>query len=373
MHRYHRIAVIGAAGGVGRLLVELLLAHTDGQLVLAGRHLERLESVAGPLRERFDPSRLSVASGDATDADSMRQAFADCQLVINATTASANATTIAGVCIELGSDYLEMNLARTLEPLAEAADAAGVALIDQAGFHPGLPAPLIRWAAQRLDTLSVARVFMAMDADFREPSSTVELVDAVGEARGAHVRDGQWTKATYRDQQRYDFGGKFGRKQCFPLEMIELREIAAEVGLAEAGVYASGFNWFIDNVVFPINMLAYKIRKGLMRKTLSKMLYWGARRFSPRGCSVNFVLVGTGTQAGQEREFTARIDTDDGFTFTAAPVLAALRQFDDGSARRPGLQMMGIAVDPNRLFDDLAPFGVTIVSDLEPASASLGQ
>ena len=77
------------------------------------------------------------------------------------------------------------------------------------------------------------------------------------------------------------------------------------------------------------------------------MIYWGARRSSPRGSTVNFALVGKGTQAGQEREFTARIDTD------------------DASARRPGLQMMGLAVDAERLFNNLAPFGVTIDSDLD--------
>ncbi|MCA9522467.1 MAG: saccharopine dehydrogenase NADP-binding domain-containing protein [Myxococcales bacterium] len=369
MQRYHRIAVLGAAGAVGRVLVRLLLENSDAGLVLAGRTKTKLDQLAKSFREHVDVARYHVAVADASDPVSMRNAFEGVDVVVNATTASRDCLTIARVCVEIGSDYLEMNLAQTLTPLADAAKARGVALIDQAGFHPGLPAPLIRWARARLDSLECARIFMAMDPDFETPLSALELVDAVGENRGALVRGGTWRRATYRDLLSRDFGGKWGKKKCFPLEMPELRRVAEEIGLDEAGVYAAGFNAFIDNVVFPINMLAYKIHKGWGRATLSRMIHWGAKRFSKPGSAVCFLLAAKGTQGGTTRELEARIDHDDALLFTAAPVLAAIEQLDDGSARRPGLEMMGVVVDPERLFRDLERHGIRIQSDLSRDAA----
>lgn len=365
MQRYQRIAVLGAGGAVGRLLVRLLLEHTDAHVVLCGRTKSRLDTIAKGFREQVDMARFSIAAADAADPTSMRGAFEGVDFVLNATTASRECINVARVCVEIGADYLEMNLARTLEPLAAPAREKDVALIDQAGFHPGLPAPLIRWVRERVPGLEQARIFMAMDPDFKDSLSAIELVDAVGAGRSMLVRNGQWVRATYKDGCEHDFGGKWGRKRCFPLEMLELREVAAELGIREAGVYAAGFNGFIDNIVFPLNMLAYKIRNGLGRRSLAKMIHWGAKRFSKPGSSVSFVLEGRSGVDGAARSVEARIDTEDAFIFTAAPVLSAILQYDDGSARRPGLEMMGLATEPNRLFRDLADFGLHISSNLE--------
>jgi saccharopine dehydrogenase (NAD+, L-lysine-forming) len=49
---------------------------------------------------------------------------------------------------------------------------------------------------------------------------------------------------------------------------------------------------------------------------------------------------------------------------TAIPVVAALLQVLDGTARRPGMWMMGHLMDPVRLMADMAAMGAAVSSEL---------
>ena len=51
--------------------------------------------------------------------------------------------------------------------------ASGHLVITQAGCHPGLVAPLMKYAAQNLAQVHSARVFMAFGSFFDSPSSWV--------------------------------------------------------------------------------------------------------------------------------------------------------------------------------------------------------
>lgn len=364
MQRYQQIGIFGATGGVGEALARLLLQRSDAVVVLIGRSAARLAATQAALQAA--PGRLRVAVADAVDAASMQAAFDKLDLVVNATTAMERSPRIAGVCVDRGCDYVELCLSRSLEPLAARAEAAGVMLLDQAGFHPGLLAPLVRFGAQGFDRVDAARIFMSMDVDFREASSTLELVDAAARGFGALVQDGVWRRATWRDQARHDFGGATGKKDCVPLEMIEVREVAAELGLRDAGIYASGFNFVVDWFIFPLVMLIQMIRPGALRMPLARLLFWGLRTFSPAGRSVRLALELQGQAAGAPRQTVWRLEHTDAYLFTVAPILAALWQLDDGSARRPGLQMMGMAVDAARLFADLDALGLRPVQVAGP-------
>jgi hypothetical protein len=50
----------------------------------------------------------------------------------------------------------------------------------------------------------------------------------------------------------------------------------------------------------------------------------------------------------------------DSYMFTAIPLVACLKQYIDGSARRSGLHYMGHLVDSRRLVADMEKMGMTI-------------
>ena len=66
-------------------------------------------------------------------------------------------------------------------------------------------------------------------------------------------------------------------------------------------------------------------------------------------------------------EVRASISHADGYELTAIPVAAALLQYLDGSARKPGLWMMGLLAEPLRLFQDMERMGVKVETSITAA------
>lgn len=74
-----RIVIVGATSAMAEHCARLWLRQTpDCELVLLGRHAERLERVAGDLRVRAPQARISCRVLDFSDADAIALAAADC-------------------------------------------------------------------------------------------------------------------------------------------------------------------------------------------------------------------------------------------------------------------------------------------------------
>jgi len=56
----------------------------------------------------------------------------------------------------------------------------------------------------------------------------------------------------------------------------------------------------------------------------------------------------------------------DVYEFTAMPVAAYLNQYLDGTAKEPGLSMMGQLVEPKRFFGDLERMGAKVEMTVRP-------
>jgi saccharopine dehydrogenase (NAD+, L-lysine-forming) len=55
---------------------------------------------------------------------------------------------------------------------------------------------------------------------------------------------------------------------------------------------------------------------------------------------------------------------EDSYVLTAAPAVACLLQYLDGSIKKPGLWRQATLVDPVRFFEDLARFGVQVKKEI---------
>jgi len=63
---------------------------------------------------------------------------------------------------------------------------------------------------------------------------------------------------------------------------------------------------------------------------------------------------------GHPARLRLAVSHPDGYELTAVPVAACLLQWLDGSARKPGLWMMGHLAEPLRLFEDMQRMGVKV-------------
>ena len=150
--------------------------------------------------------------------------------------------------------------------------------------------------------------------------------------------------------------------------MEELREIPQTLGIRETGVYVAGFNWFVDNIVFPLIVVFQKIKKGMGQNSLGKLMCWGVNTFSSPELGVVFILDAEGAKKGEHLRVKIVAEHDDTFFFTSAPVVACLRQYFDGSLNKPGLWFMGTIVDDSRLMEDMKQMGIKIKTEITNGS-----
>ncbi|MCB0635956.1 MAG: hypothetical protein KDC54_05040, partial [Lewinella sp.] len=233
-------------------------------------------------------------------------------------------------------------------------------LITQGGFHPGLLAPLVRYMAADFEEYDTAAIGMSMN--FRLPSvrAAREIIEEAYDFRADLYHDGQWRPARWSQTRTFDFGLAPGKRPCVAMSSLELRDLPAELGLRELGCYVAGFNWFVDGVVFPLIYLLGKIRKGLALDQMLRLFKWGMDTFSPAVPWTVVQLEAAGREHQQASAVVLRLSHADGYFFTAACVLAALRQAWGGALGHPGLRQMGLAVDPTRMLADLEALGVKV-------------
>ena len=367
------IVILGGYGNTGRALARLLLEHSQVHLVLAGRNGEKALKEAAGWNERFPGERVRGLAADAADAESLRRAFTGAELVVVASSTSPVAGTVAEAALEAGLDYMDPQISRhklaVLREMAPRIEAAGRCFVTDAGFHPGLPAALVRFAATRFDRLRSARVGSVIQIDWNtltfSDATLEELVTEFRDYQSLHYERGRWRPMGWLESFRpvwMTFGHGFGRRYTMPMFLEELRPLPDLVpGLEETGFFVGGFNWFVDWVLLPIGMGLLWVWPRGGGKPFGRMMEWGLRRFSRPPYGTLLRLEACGSKGGAESSLVVSVYHGNGYVLTAAPMVACLLQVLDGSARRQGLHFQALLAEPVRLLEDLKRMGVEVM------------
>lgn len=198
------ILLLGGYGMCGQRIARWLLQETDACLVVAGRHKEKADQLAARLNSLVPGQRTTATAADTASVDSLRAAFCNANLVLDCTSTTQHTEKIARVALAGGLDYLDLHFPvqafRTLQTLAADIERAGCCFIIQAGFHPGLLAPLVRFAAPWFSTYQKANIGMVMNfcsVPYTESraASAKEFMEEVA-AHQAHLfLGGKWQRA----------------------------------------------------------------------------------------------------------------------------------------------------------------------------------
>ena len=363
------VLVLGGYGGVGTVFCRYLLEHTNVMVTVAGKRVEKADALARQLAQEFGAHRVSARYVDASESESLRRGFHAVNFVLVAATTTQWARQIVEVAIETGIDYLDVyfqqDIYPQLETLTQRIKQAGCCCITQAGFHPGLPAVFVRKAAQYFDQYDKAMVAFTMDTGFEKAESVYEIIDSVAEYQPQFYQNGKWKTGTYQDAINVDYGKRFGVRNSLPVSMIEIHSLQEVFNLKELGVFTTGFNWFVDYVIFPLILFSQKLRKGLLRSTWAQIFVWGINQFSTANKGVIFLIEAVGKKNGQHRHVSIISEHSNAYDFTVIPVIACLKQYFNGSICTPGLWMMGHIVEPNTLLTDMEKLGVSIQTRVE--------
>ena len=365
-----KILILGGYGNTGRPLAELLLAETNVNLVLAGRNKSKADVLATELNDQFGGQRVCGAFADAADLASLTQALAGIDMVVVASSTADYAANVVTAALEAGIDYLDVQYSTRklalLRSMAQEIAAAGCCFITDGGFHPGLPAALVRYLAPQFDSLESARVGSVIKIDWAgldlSPSTMEEFVGEFMDFQTLLFRDGRWQQVGAWSMMKptfMGFGETFGRQYCIPMFLEEMRAIPdLYPEIRETGFFVGGFNWFVDWLLSPLLMVALKLWPERARRPMGRLMFWGLKTFSKPPYGTLLKAEVRGTRHGREKAIDLILSHEDGYLFTAIPVAACLLQYLDGSICRPGLWLQAHAVKPDRLMADMERLGI---------------
>ena len=148
--------ILGGYGYTGKLLAKHLLAGSQAKIILAGRNLEKAQAFA----DKLNNERVSAVRVDAADGDSLRAALQNVDMVLVAAPTTQHAETVIRAALDKKVDYLDVQYSSRkltiLNKLASEIEEAGLCFVTEAGYHPGLPSAMVRYAAMQMDSIESA-------------------------------------------------------------------------------------------------------------------------------------------------------------------------------------------------------------------------
>jgi saccharopine dehydrogenase-like NADP-dependent oxidoreductase len=356
------ILILGGYGATGKLLARHLLQQTNANIILAGRNLEKAQALADELSD----SRVTCTRVDASDEASLAASLRGVDLCLVAAPTTQFTGQVARACLAAGTDYLDVQFAasklKTLSALEPEIQKSGRCFVTEAGYHPGLPSALVRYAATFYDVIESAVVAGYLNVGGLPYTEAVdELVEAFKDYDARIYKNGAWTKRGGYETRKFNFGAGIGQKYCFSMFFEEMHALPKMYpSLKETGFYLASMNYVADTLLTPIIMLGLKLFPKRGVRPLGKLLWWEMTKLTKPPYLVHLSVEAKGTRNGSPRTVRARIEHVDGYELTAIPVVAFIRQYLDGSARKSGLWMMGHLAEPVRLMKDMETMGARV-------------
>jgi saccharopine dehydrogenase (NAD+, L-lysine-forming) len=364
------ILILGGYGNAGLPIADLLLKYTQARIVIAGRNATKAEAVACNLNAVYQGERVSEKFVDVGNPESLKISMQDTSLVIVASSTTRYTREVAGAAIAAGIDYFDIQYSvekvKILKSIEEKIKNAGFCFITDGGFHPGLPAALIRYATQFYDTYEKANVGSLIQLNWKNisvsESTKMEFVGELLDYQGLLFKNGAWKTASMwstRDFITMDMGEPFGKKLCTPMFFEEIRVLPRLFpSLKEAGFFMAGFNWFTDMIIMPFSFMVLKLFPKATAKSMANLLFWSLKLFSSPPYDTIMKLESSGIKDGRQKSVSVILNHEDSYMFTAIPAVSCLLQYLDGTIRNPGLWFMGDVADPDRLLNDMVRMGI---------------
>ncbi len=365
-----KIFILGGYGNTGKLIAELLLKETESNITIAGRSFEKAKELSDHLNSKYSMSKCAALKIDVNDQHLLVESIKGFSLVVVASSTTDHVKKVAEACLEAKVDYIDTQLStkykhEILAGLEERINQAGCCFITDAGFHPGVPGALVRYAARLFDTLEKGNVYSLIREDwgsYNFSESTIkEMIAEFFDYRPFIFRNGEWVTVSYQYTPVIDFGEGFGKKKCVPLFMEELKQLSDEMeGLKETGFFVTGFNWFFDNFAVPVILLTGKLTRRKIPAWLIRFFVFSIKRFNSAPYMTILKFVASGKSGGKEKIITITLSSSKSYVLTAVPIVACIKQLIYGDIRKEGLHFQALIVEPNQFFNDIHKMGVKL-------------
>jgi hypothetical protein len=365
------ILILGGYGNAGLTIARLLVSQTTVGIILAGRNGERAQRAAEQLNAEFKTDCVSGRHVNAASHEALVEAFRQVEMVVVASSTIEFTQIVAEAALEAGIDYFDVQISaaakrRVLEALREQILRSGSCFITDGGYRPGIPAAMVRYAATQIQGLESAPVASVFQVNWKKrefaSSTAAEFADELKSLNPLVLKNGTWQPGKMSEMLDIDFGEPFGHKYCMPMFLEEFHSLPEFIPtLKETGFYSAGFGGVVDYLIVPLAFILLAIAPNRSRKLIARLVEWGLKHTTrpPYGAVLQMKAQGAG------HSLTMTIFHLDSYILTAAPVVACLLQYLDGSLRKPGLWWQATLVEPVRFFEDLTRLGVQIKQEID--------
>ncbi len=370
------VLVVGGSGAFGRRLVDGLLATTDFDIVIAGRHPEQATAQLAALGARARAQRLDTMTV-TTEALAATGAF----IVVDAAGPFQGAAyRVARAAIAAGLHYVDLADARDFVAGFAALDAearvAGVVALTGASSTPALShAVLDKLTAgwRRIDTVEIA-----ISPGNRNSPRGLSVIRAILSYAGQPVRvfaGGAWTvRRGWGRPIRRDMPG-LGKRWLSLCETPDLDLVPARFAPIQAAIFRAGLELAVMHLGLCAAGLLVQLRVLRSLVPFAPPLRWIAERLKGFGSERGGMLVEvTGLDAAGRlvrAAWSLVAEAGDGPAVPTLPALAAIRALADGRLSEPGARACVGVLDLASLEREFARYRIATQITTSAADAAI--
>lgn len=361
-----KILILGGYGNTGFLIARYLLSETEAKIIIAGRNPEKAKKASEKLNSEAQGERVSYTKVDATVKQNCIDEFRGCDLIVVASSTIDYAENVAAAALENNCNYIDTQLSSShkLEVLYSMADKVvkkEKIFVTDGGYHPGLPAVLVRYAATKFYKLVKGNVYAYMQIDWKSlefsDNTEKEFIIELSDFNPSIYKNKNWQKLKYSKAPKIDFNSEFGEQLCVPMFMEELKELPNKIeSLEETGFYISGFDWFTNMITMPVGLALLKLAPNYAKGVVTRLFKFGTNHFIKPPYGVQIILDAQGIINGNKKSFKINIKHEDGYYLTAIPTVICIKQILNGTITKRGVITQGNAVEPNSFMEDFRRF-----------------
>jgi short subunit dehydrogenase-like uncharacterized protein len=334
------IAVFGAAGHTGRLMVAQLLSHGFKPLAI-GRNSAKMAEAG------FKESGVPIRTASIDDPTSLDRSLAGTSAVINCAGPFLDtADAVAAAAMRVRVHYLDITAEQssaqaTFDRFGDTATKAGVIVIPAMGFYGGFADLLTTAAMGNWDYADEIRLSVALDS--WRPTQGTRITGQRNTARRLVIEDGKFVPlAQPAPQTFWDFPEPFGHQDVSEVPFSEVPVIARHVRVVRLRSYLN-------------NAPLRDLRDATTPPPIAD---------DESGRSAQTFLVDVVVRKGNRtRRAIAR--GRDIYAFTAPLVVEAVDRILDGRTRGTGALAPGEAFDSRNFLQALAPEYLTYELDTD--------
>ena len=224
METIPRVLILGGQGRIGSCVARDLLAYTQANLAIAGRHRRLSDPLAS---HGFGRSRSQFLAVDLDDQETLHKAIQSADLVIHcAGPFKYRDGRVLQHCLETGTNYLDVSDSREfvqkLLSQRDRAKAAGITAIVSSGVFPGISNSMARQGVEQLESVEEIHLSYVVAGSGGAGVTVMRTTFLeLQEAFPAWI-NGQWQSIPpYSDREIVQFPAPYGRSAVYWFNTIE--------------------------------------------------------------------------------------------------------------------------------------------------------